>query len=1257
MQRLARTVEVLAWTVFFVAAGALLALRYIALPQIERARPEIVSRVTKIVGLPVKIGGIEAQWLGFRPQINLTDVRIYDAEGREALVLPTVENILSWRSLAHGRILLHSLRIDAPRLTVRRDTQGALYAAGLKLVATPGEAGFSDWLFSQHEIEVRNAQIEWRDEARAAPPLALSALNVRLVNQGEHHALGLSGRLPEPLGSTIELRAELTATDVDDPGSWNGRLYTEIGTVDFAAGRTWLDYPIDLERGRGALRAWTTLAQGVLLEATADLALAEVRLRMASDLPVLELAALTGRLQGGQAAGKYRLSARELRLVPQNRAALPALEFEVAWGAEGGAASANVLELAPIAHLGEALPLPAELRHATRELEPRGQLSGLRYEWQGPLAAPLGYRATGRFADLSVKPRDAFPGFSKLAGSAELSDGGGRVQLDTHGAELELPRVFAERRLSFDVLAGEASWRREGTRVTVQIPSLTFANADLSGNAFASYTYDGAGPGAIDLSAVLSRADAKSLAHYLPLGALMGEKPRAWLVRGILAGEASDVRVRLQGDLRRFPFVDPKQGEFRVSARVRQGLLDYAEDWPRIEAIDAEFVFERNRMEIAGKSGNILGASLHDVHVGIAELGAPGARVQVSGRADGPTAEFLKFLGTSPLRASAGRFTEQMSATGNGRLQLKLDLPLADLRSTRVEGEYDLEGNDVVLARALPPFEKTQGRVNFTESTLTLRDMRSSIFGGTVAYGGGTRPGGAMEFMARGEALSAELGPLLDPRLQQHLSGSALYAVSVHMREGLERVLVESSLRGVASSLPAPFDKAAADALPLRLEFAPAEGGARDRIAVALGRTSADIRRRREGDSMHVQRAGLALSPSGQPVRLPGQGLLVYGSVAALDLDRWRGVLASAGAAGSGRSLPIALEVRSARADVLAKRVHNLAVRANADAAGWSAVVDADELAGKLEFRAAGGGRLVARLLHFTVPEAAEGASVASAKTSDLPAIDFSTESFTVGGKQLGRLELRAAPEGDDWRIDKLGLASGDARLEAKGRWRAGPQAASAVDFTLDASDAGKFLERVGYPGMVLGGKAMMAGSLAWAGDLTVLDYPSLSGELKLNAEDGQFLEIDPGLGKLISLMNLQALPRRIALDFRDVFSKGFRFDRIDAASRINKGLMEIQEFHMRGPAADVAMAGEVDVAHELQELKVRVVPSLGGSASTVVGIVNPIAGVAAAIAQHVLKNPLGQIFSHEFEVSGTWSDPKVIKRSVAPAPTDAVTP
>ena len=174
-----------------------------------------------------------------------------------------------------------------------------------------------------------------------------------------------------------------------------------------------------------------------------------------------------------------------------------------------------------------------------------------------------------------------------------------------------------------------------------------------------------------------------------------------------------------------------------------------------------------------------------------------------------------------------------------------------------------------------------------------------------------------------------------------------------------------------------------------------------------------------------------------------------------------------------------------------------------------------------------------------------------------------------------------------------------------------------------------------------------MQGALGWAGDPTAPDYPSLTGQVQMQADDGQFLEIEPGIGKLVSLMSLQSLPRRLTLDFRDAFSKGFQFDRITAAAQVERGTMHVKEFKMRGSAAQVDMTGDVDLARETQNLQVQVVPSLGDSAATVLGILNPLLIFPAAIAQKILKDPLGHIFAFDYSITGSWADPKVAKTRV----------
>jgi uncharacterized protein (TIGR02099 family) len=1250
MKRLLRAIEILAWGAFFAFAALVLALRFWVLPDIERYRDHIVEAMSRGIGLPVKVSAIEAGWQGLRPQITLTDVRIYDAQAREALVLPSIHNVIAWQSLLAGELRLHRLVIgDGLRLGVRRDAAGELYVAGLKLSRGEGGAGFGAWLLGQGEIEVRNAEVEWRDEKRAAPPLVFSNLELKLVNSGASHSVGITARTPAELGNRIELRALAEGNELQ-AAALSGRVFLQLGYTDLAAWRAWFDYPVDVRRGQGALRVWATLEKGELKEGTADVALADVRASLADELAPLELASVQGRVFARALPDGVELSGRGLALVMERGAEIPKTDFQIVWRPQGGGAlGASLVDLQAVRHLVGSLPLPPQLSEAIEELAPEGRLADSRLEWSGPFDAPDRFSARIRFSDLAMRARGNLPGFSGLSGSLEATQDKGKLHLSSRKSVLDLPRVFPEPRIALDSLAGELDWERDPARgLMLRVSSLSFANEHASGNLFGGYAYRGEGPGIIDLSAILNRADAKNLARYLPHAAIMGETARNWVANAIVAGQASDVRVRLRGDLRQFPFADPATGQFQVTARVEKGVLDYAPGWPRIHEIDGELAFERERMDIVGRSGAILGARLANVRVSVPRLGR-NMHVLVSGQADGPTAEFLKYVESSPLRETTGGFTAGMTAAGRGKLRLKLDLPLAELAKTRVDGDYEFAANQVSVLSWLPPIEQAAGRLAFSESSVTLQEVRGRLFGGAVAIAGATHPGRGLEVVARGDASFDATRALFDHPLRKHVSGGFAYVVTVNAKDGLARVSFDSPLRGIESSLPAPLAKRAAESLPLHIEVTPLAGGERDRVSVALGSLArADVARRREGGAMVVQRTAVWLMPGrDQPIRLPERpGTLVYGSLPEFDLDGWLPFFS-----GNGESKAVALDLKFGSLDAFGRRFSNVALRASAEAAGWSANVQADELAGDVSYRTAAGGRVIARLSHLTVPADTPGTKPrAAGRPSELPALDLVAEDFTFRGKQLGRVELVASRDGEDWRIERASMVNPDASLTGRGTWRAAPSR-TAVQFDLHAGDVGSFLARVGHPDMVKAGKAQLKGSLAWQGDPATLDFPTLAGELELRAEDGQFLEIEPGLGKLISLMSLQALPRRIALDFRDVFSKGFQFDRITSAAQVERGVIKLKEFRMRGSAAEVEMTGEADIAQETQNLRVRVVPSLGDSAALGLTLVNPVAGVAAAIAQRLLKNPLGQIFAYDYSVSGSWSDPKVVKILPPPLP------
>jgi uncharacterized protein (TIGR02099 family) len=1263
MKRLLQALEVLAWLMFFAFAGLVLALRFWLLPDIEHYRGDIVAAVTRAVGQPVKIGAIEAGWLGLRPQVSLYDVRVYDSAGQEALVLPVVDNVISWRSIARGDLRLHSLAIDSPRLSMRRDPSGTLHVAGIKLAPSQNHSGLADWVLDQAEISVHNAQIEWLDEKRGAPPLTLTEVDFRLRNRGNEHLVGLAARPPPQLGAALDVRAELAGRSAGEFSAWNGKVYVALGATDLSAWRAWVDYPVDVQRGEGALRVWATLENGQPRQATLDLALANVAARLRKDLPPLELASLRGRLQAQERAGGYDVSGHQLALAPRQGPGLAPTDFRLEWRPAGktpehGSASANALDLEPLAHLAESLPLPLELRKPLASLAPRGRLLDARVEWTGPPGTPSQYSAKARFSELAVRAWEKIPGFSGFSGAIDANEAKGSLQIASRNVALNLPRVLAEP-VRLDTMSGQIDWQRRGANLAVNVGALAFANADFDGKASGSYATAPEGPGSADFTATLSRADGRATARYLPLPEVMGPPVREWVANAVKAGQASDVRLRLKGDLRDFPFADPAKGQFLVSARVEKGVLEYVPGWPLLQDIDAQLLFERDKMDVVGRSASIFGAKLSNVRVGIPKLAKGVAHLVVSGQAEGPTSDFLRYVDATPVRGWIGGFTEGMGATGRGKLNLKLNVPLADPHATKVAGEYEFLGDTLKLHSQLPPIERVSGKVSFTESSSMVQDVRGRAFGGNLAVSGGSRAGAGVEVVAKGDATVAALQGFFNHPLMRYLSGSAPYTATVSAREGRTRVMVESSLRGVASALPPPLTKTLADALPLRIELLPAEGGTRDRVSAALGTiASAELLRRKQGDAMVVQRAAIWLTPGKETLRIPERpGTLVYGSLGALDVDRWRSLMSGSGASGTGGGTgaldsALSFDMKIGVLDAYGKRLHDVGLRAGADAAGWSATVQAKEITGDLSYRSERGGQLVARLTNFIMPEDTPGAKPQDpARTKELPSVDLAAERFSYRGKQLGRVEAIAKRAGDNWRIERAAMVNPDANLTVHGVWQTAPASHTALDVQVESGDAGAFLGRIGYPNLVRGAKAHLQASVSWSGDPMTPDYPSMSGEVQMQAEDGQFLEIEPGLGKLVSLMSLQSLPRRLSLDFRDVFSKGFQFDRIASSAHIDRGVMAVKEFSMRGSAAQVSMTGEVDLAKETENLRVRVIPSLGDSASTAIALLNPLLVFPAAIAQKILKDPLGHIFAFDYAITGTWSDPKVAKTRVAAEP------
>ena len=249
-------------------------------------------------------------------------------------------------------------------------------------------------------------------------------------------------------------------------------------------------------------------------------------------------------------------------------------------------------------------------------------------------------------------------------------------------------------------------------------------------------------------------------------------------------------------------------------------------------------------------------------------------------------------------------------------------------------------------------------------------------------------------------------------------------------------------------------------------------------------------------------------------------------------------------------------------------------------------------------------------------------------------------------GKQFGRLELLAKQHERNWFLDKMNLINPDGVLKADGKWDMSPAAQQThINLSLEISNAGAMLARSGYPNTVKDGNGKLEGAFSWPGGPDDFSYATLDGALKLDTGKGQFLKIDPGIGKLLSILSLQALPKRITLDFTDIFSEGFKFDNITGTAQVTHGVLSTNDFKIDGSAAKVTMKGQIDLDRETQDLRVRVLPTVGNSVSLLGAFAaGPVVGVGVFIANKIMREPLDKLVSFEYNISGTWVEPNVVK-------------
>ena len=669
-------------------------------------------------------------------------------------------------------------------------------------------------------------------------------------------------------------------------------------------------------------------------------------------------------------------------------------------------------------------------------------------------------------------------------------------------------------------------------------------------------------------------------------------------------------------------------------------------------------------------------------------------------------ADALAVVNRSAVGALMGNALARSSVSGSAAYKVNLQIPLDDPDKTAIQGNLSLAGNDFQYSPDSPRMARVRGTLGFTDNSINLGGLQASALGGdmrldgTLQFSDAAWEGGKNRVRVQGTLTSQGLRESKDlapwAAAIALLEGQTAYSADLGWRAGAPQIQISSDLQGMALALPAPLGKTAASALPLRADWTSGEAGPKvpprtDSIRVSLGRVAQVLLQRdTSGAEARLLRGAVALGDGADaPPTLPTQGLQVQVDTAVLDVDQWTRVVnplasaADAKAGGESPYLPTAFKLQAKQLLWSGRQWDRLTASGRREGAVWRLDVDAAQLAGKLEFGPANanassvqsGSRLIARLsrLSLEASTANDVQKILDAPAASLPALDVVVDALEMYGKKLGRLQATAVNVGGgtgraEWRLQQLQLTVPEATFSASGVWGAvssasapaansGTQAQAParklgtngrrteLNFKLDIADSGALLARFGMANVLRAGGGKIEGTVGWAAPPLNLDYPSLSGRFNLDIGKGQFLRADPGAARLLGVLSLQSLPRRLLLDFRDVFSDGFEFNYVRGDVGMEQGIARSDNLQMKGALATVVMDGSTDIARETQKIKVLVIPELDtGAATLLTALANPIAGLYTLVASTLLRQPIQDASTQELLVEGTWQAPKVSK-------------
>lgn len=1224
------------------------------LPRLPEYQEQIKAWAGDAIGVQVDFSAMNARWRFSGPELNFFDAELIRAGATESFVSADEVSVgvgllrlLADRELVVDRVLIRDTDID-----LRQGPDGQWLLQGIPL---DDVFGARDIAADEGAVEVvgQDIRVEYEHPASGQIlPFRIATMSV--TREAEQVDVDATIDLPDGFGNTLDINAERLVSGSGDP-VW--RLFVEGDALDLT-GWSRLQPPglPPINSGTADVGVWLDYAPGRLQRATVNLVVSDLSPRSDSTRSPF---GLQGSIEYSSEPNGFLLAANQFRLMTVD-ADWPQSSLQIRVTADenramtGLRANASYLNLDDLQYVN--MWIPEAQRSMLADIEPTGVLRNVSIDLSDLESESPEFDVMADMQSAGFAASEERPGIREFSGRIRADRDGGRIEIESTDLRLDTGSILAEP-ITFDDARGTVIWRRSSNGVILLSDSIRLRNADFDSRSSLQIVVpaDGESP-FVDVQSDWTINDVRAIRRYLPVS-LLAEPIGEWLQMAPVSGVVSEGTLRLNGSLDDFPF-DSGDGSFHVTAGFEDFVFRYSDKWPAPEFRYVDIVVDSMRLSTTRNQANVLGTTVENAEVVIPDLRNP--VVQVNVFATGTLDSFRRYGASSPINDVLGGQLDRVRVTGDASLDLAVSYPVQEKLNYDYTARILSSDGSVHIDGFAAPVTELNGVVSLTKGSISAESLFGHFLGSPVdielARSDDPASPHSVLLDATGTATAEALVSELDLPLDGLARGRMDYRASIRFPDtqvpqpGIMQILVESDMQGFALDMPAPLGKPAEAAVPLALNI---EFPEEDRIEShgSLGDTIKWSARFLKNPAAWDFDRGVLSIGGDEPRAAEIRGLHVTGRTPEVRVHDW-----------------LALARRDQQEDGIGERVrtidmtvdnlyvvgqhltgHHIAV--NRGGSDWIVQFSGEQAEGMLTvpYDFSGGRPLTADMERLILPGSQEesAADEVAVDPRTLPEIRIRAREFALGDRFFGRLEVDLEQSVNGLESDNLVTEDESFTVTGSAGWivdvyeDTGQR--SYLVAKLASTDIEQTMRRLNYQPGIAGNELEVDIDVSLGGGPRQDFIETLNGTVQARLADGQLEDVEPGAGRVFGLMSIVALPRRLSLDFRDVFDAGLSFDAITGTFRLVDGEAFTCDLTLTSPAADVGVVGRAGL-YERDYSQAALVSANFGNTLPVAGYVvaGPQVAAALLIFSQIFKKPLQEMSQVYYAIDGPWDDPQI---------------